>query len=160
MVMSHLYYANAMLLGLPKSLIKIMQCMQNQAARITAGKAKIKNDSMTEIRSLHWLPIRERTDFKVTTHVYKCLNNQAPMYLQRLITKKKIKHPGLWSSITKHLLEVPTTTRHTFAERSFSVYGPKLWNTLPSSIKESKTIDIFKTNLKTYLFTKAYNQSM
>ena len=42
MVMSHLDYANTMLSGLPKSLIKIMQCTQNRAARITAGKAKIK----------------------------------------------------------------------------------------------------------------------
>ena len=158
MVTSHLDYANAMFLGLPKSLIKIMQCTQSRAARITTGKAKIKNDSVTEIRrSLHLLPIRERIDFKIATHIYKFLNNQAPMYLQRLITEKKIKHPGLHSSITKHLLEVPAIKRHTFTERSFSVYGPKLWNTLPNSIKESKTIDIFKTNLKTYPFTKAYN---
>ena len=59
-----------MLSGLPKSLIRIMQCTQNGAARITTGKAKIKNDSVTEIRrSLHWLPIRERIDFKVATHI-------------------------------------------------------------------------------------------
>ena len=78
------------------------------------------------------------------------------MYLQKLITEKRIKHPGLHSSKTKLLLEVPATKRHMFAERSFSVYGPKLWNTLPDSVKESETIDTFKRNLKTYLFTKAY----
>ena len=78
------------------------------------------------------------------------------MYVQKLITKKKIEHPGLCSSRTKLLLEVLATKRHTFAERSFSVYGPKLWNTLPDSVKESKTIDTYKRNLKTYLFTKTY----
>ena len=156
--MSHLDYANTMLSGIPKTLITIMQCMQNRAARITTGKTKIRNDSATEIRrSLHWLPIRERIDFKISTHLYKCQNNQAPMYLQRLITEKKIKHPGLHSSKTKLLLEVPSTKRHTFAKRSFSVYGPKLWNTLPNSVKESRTIDPFKRNLKTHLYTKAYN---
>ena len=71
-----------------------MQCMQNQAARKTIGKTKIGNDSATEIRrSLHWLPIKESLDFMIATHMYKCQNNQAPMYLQKLITKNKIKHP-------------------------------------------------------------------
>ena len=119
------------------------------------GKTKIRNDSAIEIRrSLHWLPIRERIDFKIATHIYKCQNNQAPVYLQKLITEKKIKHTRLHSSKTKFLLEIPSTKRHTFAERSFSVYGPKLWNTLPNSVKESKTIDTFKGKLKTYLFPK------
>ena len=99
LVMSHLDYTNAMLSGIPKTLIKIMQCTQNQAARITIGKTKIRNDSATEIRrSLHWLPIKERIDFKIATHIYKCQNNQAPIYLQKLITERKIKHPGLHSS--------------------------------------------------------------
>ena len=100
--------------------------------------------------------MRERIDFKITTHIYKWQNSQVPMYLQKLITEKKIKHPGLRSSKNKLLLEVPSTKRHTFAKRSFSVYGRKLWNTLPNSVKESKTIDTFKGKLKTYLFTKAY----
>ena len=155
--MSHLDYANAMLSEIPKTLIKIMQCTQNRAARITLGKARIRNDSATEIRrSLHWFPIKERIDLKIATHIYKCQHNQAPMYLQKFITKKKIKHPGLHSSKTKLILEVPATKRHIFTERSFSVYSPKLWNTLPDSAKESETTDTFERNLKTFLFTKAY----
>ena len=97
--MSHLDYTNAMLSGIPKTLIKIMQYMQNQAARITIGKTKIRNDSATEIRiSLHWLPIKERIDFKIATHIHKFQINQAPIYPQKLITKRKIKHPRLHSS--------------------------------------------------------------
>ena len=45
LVMSHQDYANAMLSGIPKTLIQIVQCTQNQAARITLGKTKIRNDS-------------------------------------------------------------------------------------------------------------------
>ena len=100
LVMSHLDYANAILSGIPKMLINIMQCTQNWAARITIGKTKIGNDSATEIRSsLHWLPIRERIDFKIATYIYKCQNNQAPMHLQKFITEKKIKHPGWWRHV-------------------------------------------------------------
>ena len=70
--------------------------MQNQTARITIGKTKIGNNSATGMRrSLHWLPVKERIDFKVATLIYKCQNKQAHMYLQKLITEKKVKHPGL-----------------------------------------------------------------
>ena len=61
------------------------------------------------------------------------------------------------SSKAKFQLEVPSTKMHTFANRSFSVYGPKLWNTLPNSIKASTRTDTFKGKLKIYLFTKAYH---
>src|SRR4029434_6849096 len=33
---------------------------------------------------------------------------------------------------------------------------PKLWNTLPINIREANTLDTFKRQLKTYLFTKAF----
>ena len=84
--MLHLHSANAMLSGIPKILINIMQNMQNRATRITIGKTKIGYNSTTEIRSLHWLPIKERIDFKIAVHIYKCQNNQAPMCLPKFIT--------------------------------------------------------------------------
>ena len=92
LVMSHLAYANAILSGIPKTLINIMQCTQNQAARITIGKTKIRNDSATEIRrSLHWFQIRERIDIKIATHIYKCQNNQAPHVPTKAHNRKEDK---------------------------------------------------------------------
>ena len=153
--MSHLDYAYVMLSGYQKH-TNIMQNMQSRAARITKGITKIGNNSITEIRSLHWLPIKERIDFEIAMLIHKCQNNHAPMYIQELITEKKIKHPRLHSSKAKFQLEVPSTKRCTFANRSFSVYGPKLWNTPPNSIKEITRTNTFKGKLKTYLFAKAY----
>ena len=52
--MLHHDYADAVLSGMPKMFINIMQNMQNRAARITIGKMKIRNNSATGIRrSLH-----------------------------------------------------------------------------------------------------------
>ena len=48
-----------------------------------------------------------------------------------------------------------------YEERAFSVAGPKLWNDLPHHTKKSKTVDSFKSQLKTYLFiNKAYGMKM
>ena len=42
--------------------------------------------------------------------------------------------------------------RKTFAQRSFSVAAPTLWNGLPLNIKQANTLDQFKSLLKTHLF--------
>ena len=53
-------------------------------------------------------------------------------------------------------LEVPRTTRHTFAARSFRVRGPTLWNQLPEQIKQIEDNSTFKKDLKTFYFRKAF----
>ena len=56
------------------------------------------------------------------------------------------------------LLNIPKTVRKTFAGRSFSVTGPKIWNALPSDIRHMHCIDFahFKKKLKTLYFKIAY----
>ena len=45
----------------------------------------------------------------------------------------------------------------TYREKCFQFAGPKEWNNLPLLIRESPTIYIFKSRLKTYLFNCAFN---
>jgi hypothetical protein len=47
-------------------------------------------------------------------------------------------------------------TRTKFGERAFSVSGPAIWDSLPESLRSSSIINIFKSRLKTYFFTLAY----
>ena len=42
-------------------------------------------------------------------------------------------------------------------DRAFSYIAPRLWNGLPEDIKLSKTLENFKSKLKTYLFKKSFN---
>ena len=45
----------------------------------------------------------------------------------------------------------------TYGQRTFSYCAPKLWNSLPKSLKESETVTIFKMKLKTFLFRDYFN---
>ena len=45
----------------------------------------------------------------------------------------------------------------TYGEKCFQFAGPKEWNSLPLLIRESPSIYIFKSRLKTYLFNCAFN---
>ena len=40
--------------------------------------------------------------------------------------------------------------------RAFSVAAPKVWNSLPASVKSQGNIVSFRRHLKTYLFNAAY----
>ena len=55
-------------------------------ARIVLRRSK--GSSITQcLKDLHWLPICQRIEFKILTLTYKCLNKQAPEYLQSLLVE-------------------------------------------------------------------------
>ena len=54
------------------------------------------------------------------------------------------------------VLELPSTkTRPTLGDRAFQSAAPYLWNALPSTIRNIKTLDTFKTAVKTHVFKLA-----
>ena len=154
--MSHLDYVNSTFISLPASDINKMQRVQNAAAKFVLNLKRM--DSSTEaLKILPWLPIKFRIQFKILLLVYKCLNGQASSYLSELLElKSTTSRLGLRSTCDRTPLCVPFIKRKTLADRSFSVAGPRLWNGLPKTIRESPNPDCFKNHLKTYMFDIAF----
>lgn len=65
-VSGRLDYCNSLLAGISDGLIQKLQSVQNAAARLVTGLRKFDHVSET-IRELHWLPVRKRITYKVTT---------------------------------------------------------------------------------------------
>ena len=83
---SHLDYANEPLYGLPATTIDKFQRIQNMHAHLVFRRSK--RSSITQcFKDLHWPPICQRIEFKILTFTYKCLNKQAPEYLQNLLVE-------------------------------------------------------------------------
>ena len=99
----------------------------------------------SDLNQLHWLPIKKRIIFKISLLVYKSVNGLSPPYLQELF--------GYISHGNSIKLDVPNTQSR-FGNRAFSVIGPRIFNSLPASIRESPNVVLFKKSLKTYLFSK------
>jgi len=56
-------------------------------------------------------------------------------------------------------LAVPPTRTVCMGPLSFAVFGPTLWNSLQVELKTMQIpLESFKPKLKTYIFTKAYDQ--
>ena len=154
-VISHLDYMNAIIVGLPEKHISKLQHGQNMAAKFVLKRGKYTS-SKDSLQSLHWLPIRSQINFKIAVLVYKCLHSEAPDYLQNLLITYVPGREGLRSETIIDRLIVSRTGK-TFADRTFSVAGPKLWNSLPNDVKQQKDIKHFKKSLKTHLFKLAFN---
>ena len=58
-----------------------------------------------------------------------------------------------------HLHEPRAIGERGFANRSFSYIAPRLYNKLPITIKLIDSLNTFKSHLKAFLFSRAYNQS-
>ena len=151
-VSSRLDYCNGLLTGLSNQALHQLQLIQNAAARVLTKTRKY--DHITPVlKSLHWLPVSQRIDFKILLIVYKSICGSGPSYLSDML-KPYEPCRNLRSSGTGLLIVHPVGTK--LGEAAFHCYAPQIWNSIPAHIRRSPTLAAFKTNLKTYLFNIAY----
>ncbi len=149
---SRLDYCKAMLGGCPVSSMKKLQIVQNAVARVL--KRSRKYDHITSIiQSLHLQPVKFRISYKILLLNYKALNGLAPVYLTSLLSRYNPTRS--LRSQNSGLLVVPRIAKSTKGGRTFSYLAPKLWNSLPDNVRGSDTLFLFKSRLKTHLFSQA-----
>ena len=156
-IISKVDYCNGLLFGLPESQTMKLQRIQNACARLVCNSSKFCHITPL-LKTLHWLPVRQRITFKILLIVFKALNGQAPSYILELLTFKSNSHShNLRSSNDTLLLKMPTyKTKVTLGDRAFSCAAPRIWNNLPLTIRNSQSVTSFKTKLKTHLFVQAF----
>jgi len=154
-VFSRLDYCNAVLAGLPASTLQPLQKVMNSAARLVLN-LRPGEPTTAALRQLHWLPVRQRIEYKLCLLVHLSIHGQAPAYLLELL-ESVADMPGRASlrSAGRCSLNVPRT-RLKMGERAFSVAAPQAWNRLPVELKLVKNTLSFKKQLKTFLFSTAF----
>ena len=152
-ITSHIDYCNSLLTGSPDTDVSRLQRLQNASARIIT-RTKRHDHISPILHNLHWLPVHLRIRFKLLLLMYKCMNGQAPSYLQEHVIPYTPTRQ--LRSATHNLVVQPKVLSRSYGERSFSFIGPSLWNALPNRIKNSPSVDSFKINLKSYLFQEHF----
>ena len=104
-------------------------------------------------KKLHWLPISEHIKYKVACMCFSAINSSGPAYLSELL---HVYTPSrtLRSSSDTRMLEIQQYKRKTHGFRTFSCFGPHIWNSLPQDLRHCATLSSFKTKLKTFLFSQ------
>ena len=124
-----------------KSISKL-QCVQNAAARLITNTPR--HDHITPVlRSLHWLPVKERVTFKILTLSFKAIHGLAPDYIQSLVTLQCPSRYSLRRNNERFLKPYGKKTLKTLGDRAFAVAVPHLFNTLPRYIRDEDNFRLY-----------------
>ena len=141
-------------------------CLSNLCGSLgTAARLITKQrqfDSITPILfDLHWLPAQKRVEFKILLLASKVINGLAPvLYIQELLSlytpSRSLRSENSVTLSKKVALSHVSTKTLFYGNRSFASAAPVLWNNLPFNLRSCRSIDIFKTGLKTHLFSQHF----
>ena len=78
-----------------------------------------------------------------------------PQYITDMITP--YQPARVLRSAGKDLLVEPKYNLATYGYRAFTNHAPRLWNSLPHDLRQNKSVNNFRKDLKTVLFRRAYD---
>ena len=143
-VFSIIDYCNSLYFGIQERLLNKLQSVQNAAVNLLRKKGGCLDVTTKEyIRKYHWLRVWERIIYKMCLLMHKAIKGVGPAWMQGLVAYNI-------SERTLKLVQLPFLSK--FGKRSFSRTGPRLWNLLPASVKNTDDTIAFKKGLKTFLF--------
>ena len=86
-VLSRIDYCNSLLFGSTHYVISHLQRIQNYAARVIL-RLPMSSSITIHLKSLHWLPVKVRSTYKIACLCYHCHSSTAPSYVADMLHKK------------------------------------------------------------------------
>ena len=155
-VLSRIDYCNSLLFGSTLDVTSHLQRIQNYAAGVIL-RLPMSSRITIHLKSLHWLPVKVRSTYKIACLCYHCHSSTAPSYVTDMLHKKPLHTRNTRSSsYTMPLLNRPAHSKATLGDRSFSFASSSVWNSIPNDVKCAPSLSSFKSRLKTYLFRSVY----
>ena len=103
------------------------------------------------------MPVKFHVEFKIALLTHKCLHEKAPAYLRKLICPRfALTRYCLRVNNDKWLLQTMPHPSLVKSKSMFSLAAPKIWNSLPLSLREANGVSFFKAHLKSYFFNIAF----
>ena len=154
--LSRIGYCNSLLFGSTRDVTSHLQRIQNYAARVILRLPK-SSSITTHLKSLHWLPVKVRSTYKIACLCYHCHSSTALSYVIDMLQKKPSHTRGTRSSSnTMTLLNRPAPSKETLGDRSFSFASSSVWNSIPNDVRCALSLSSSRSRLKTYLFLSVY----
>ena len=121
LVHSKLDYCN-----LPVMQINKLQLIQNSLSKAVTNTPTFSHITPI-LKSLHWLKVQQRVDYKITSLTYTALQQSEPRYLA---DKLHLRPPSSARSSSLVTLQAPFVKLQA-GKRSFSFAASCLWNSYP-----------------------------
>ena len=103
--------------------------------------------------TLHWLPVTQRTDYKIALMTYSCVHGTSPAYVNGICRPvASVEGRAMLRSANYWELVEPRTRGKRYGPRSFRVAAPFVWNNLPRHLRNDDiNREQFACDLKTFL---------
>ena len=125
-----------------------VQRVQNHAARLITGNFDyIHTRGVDLVKSLKLFTIRERRDYFLNILTFKAIHGLVPNYLSNEITMKFDINGYDTRSSDGMDVYLPRVNKDSY-RNSFLYAGGVGWNALPDHVKDSHTIESFKSSYK------------
>lgn len=123
--------------------------LQKRAARIIL-KADFLTPSTDMFQQLGWMTVASRINYNKAIFTYKALNNLILSYISELLKPATQTHNRNLRSSENGSLTLPKANTVLYSG-SFSYSAPKFWNTLPTPVRISSSLNIFKRSIKEHI---------
>ena len=144
---SNLVYMISVWGGAEKFVIRIIQVIQNRVARYVTGHG-LYTSTQILLRQCNWLCVKQLSVYHSTLQVYKIVASKEPKYLSQRLNRcfpyntRASAHEGI---------RIVQDEKYNVRSQSFMVRGAKLWNSIPSKIRDINDIRRFKVELKNWV---------
>lgn len=146
-ILPHLYYGITAWGNANATHIQRLIVLQKRAIRIVAH-APFLAHTQPLFASLKILRLNEMYMYQSAIFMYLCQHLLLPSSLQALFSLNNKFHNYDTRSANKFHLP---KTHLSLYQRSIIYSGPRLWNSLPSAIRDSKSLNVFKLRYKSFL---------
>ena len=133
-----------------------LESIQFEAARICTGALR-HTPRILLINELGWQPLSTRRKYYKLVLFYKMIHKLTPKYLSDLVPHEVGRTSNINLRNRLNIKQVKFTTKR-YGD-SFLPSTIRLWNNLPLDIRESESLEIFKSKLKTTLLSVDYTPS-
>ena len=155
-VLSRIDYCNSLLFGSTHVVTSQLQRIQNYAARVIL-RLPMSSSITIHLKSLHWLPVKVRSTYKISCLCYHCHSSTAPSYVTDMLHRNPLHTRNTRSSsYNMPLLNRPAHSKATLGDHSFSVASSSVWYSIPNDFRCAPSPSSSKSRLKTYLFRSVY----
>jgi hypothetical protein len=157
-VTSRLDYCLSLYAGLPSARLNCLDRILRSAARLIGNIPYSGRVSKYMLEVLHWLPVRQRIEYRIASLVWRCHMGLAPSYLLELCRPVAASRGDrLLRSAGSGVLSVPFARTAMMQTRAFLVVAPTIWNSLPPELRLlcKSFSGAFYKHLKTVLFVRA-----
>ena len=102
-----------------------------------------------DFNEVKWMLIENRMKYLAGSHVFNCIDEQAPEYLQVFERVNESHHYNTRHSV--NALNLPKVG--SYGIKSFRYIGAKIWNSLPHEIQTSFSNSLFKVRYKKHFMS-------